>query len=278
MIDNTINCDILSPVLLDVITELAESAGEAIMQIYNTDFTVESKSDKSPLTKADMASHNIIMAGLKYITPEVPILSEESADISYEDRKKWQCYWLIDPLDGTKEFVKRNGEFTVNIALIYKNKPILGVVYMPVEDIVYRASIQEGAYKRLKNEEFQKIHTRLCPDTQITVVGSRSHTSPILDEFLSTLDVTVDFISIGSSLKMCLVAEGKADIYPRFGLTYEWDTAAAQCVLEQAKGRLTDLQLNPLFYNTKDSLLNPHFFAFGDKTKEWVKYLKKVAD
>jgi len=277
MLNDNINCDILSPVLLDVVTELAESAGEAILQIYNTDFAVESKSDKSPLTQADLASHRIIEAGLKYITPEVPVLSEESAEIPYEERKKWRCYWLIDPLDGTKEFVKRNGEFTVNIALIRDHKPILGIVYVPVEDIVYRASIHEGASKRLKNEGFIKIHTRLCPDNHITVVGSRSHSSPILNEFLSALNTEFELISIGSSLKICLVAEGKADIYPRFGLTSEWDTAAAQCVLEQARGRLTDTALEPLFYNKKDSILNPHFLAFGDKTKEWARYLKKSA-
>jgi len=271
-----LNCDVISPVLLDVIAELAESAGESIMKVYNTDFEVKNKSDQSPLTQADMASHHTILAGLQYITPEIPVLSEESANIPYEQRSEWTCYWLVDPLDGTREFVKRNGEFTVNIALIKDHKAILGVVYVPVTGVVYKAAIGMGAFKRLKNEAFEKITVRPCSDIHITVVGSRSHASPVLQQFIAGLDAEVELTGMGSSLKICLVAEGKADIYPRFGLTSEWDTAAAQCVLEQARGQLTDMQLKPLLYNTKDSLLNPHFFVFGDKNKDWAQYLKKV--
>jgi 3'(2'), 5'-bisphosphate nucleotidase len=254
---------------LDAVNKIAQAAGERIMEVYATDFEVEQKDDKSPLTMADMAAHETIIAGLKKITPDLPILSEESAKIPYSERSTWQRYWLVDPLDGTREFVKRNGEFTVNIALIDDHKPILGVVYVPVTGVSYFASTETGAFKRLPEQSPQPLKVRACPTNSLTVAGSRSHAGPSLQKFIDGFSVKVERVSIGSSLKICLVAEGKADVYPRFGPTSEWDTAAAHCVVEQAGGYLTDTQLQPLRYNTKDSLLNPYFFVFGDANKEW---------
>lgn len=259
--------------LLDAVNQLAESAGARIMEIYATDFDVEEKADQSPLTRADMAAHETILAGLKALTPDWPVLSEESAHIPYEERARWQCYWLVDPLDGTREFVKRNGEFTVNIALINACQPVLGVVYVPVTGITYFAATGRGAFKRSPGQTALPITARACPEDRLTMAGSRSHAGDTLKKFIAGLEVEVELISIGSSLKSCLVAEGKADIYPRFGPTSEWDTAAAQCVVEQAGGYLTDTQLKPLQYNMKESLLNPHFLVFGDASKPWSHYL-----
>jgi 3'(2'), 5'-bisphosphate nucleotidase len=255
--------------LLDAVNQTAQAAGERIMEVYATDFEVEQKDDNSPLTMADMAAHETILAGLKKITPDLPILSEESANIPYSERSTWQRYWLVDPLDGTREFVKRNGEFTVNIALIDDHKPILGVVYVPVTGVTYFASTETGAFKRLPEQSPQPIKVRACPKNSLTIAGSRSHPSPYLQKFIDRLPIEIKLVSIGSSLKICLVAEGKADIYPRFGPTSEWDTAAAHCVVEQAGGYLTDTHMQPLRYNTKDSLLNPYFLVFGDPTKTW---------
>lgn len=263
--------------LVEAITQIAQLAAKQIMEIYATDFDVEHKADKTPLTEADMAAHNTIVQGLKEITPQLPILSEESAKIPFTERQQWQRYWLVDPLDGTREFVKRNGEFTVNIALIDEHKPILGVVYVPVTEVCYYAGVGIGAFKREPEQNAQRITVRNCPKTRLTVAGSRSHGSPQLEQFLNLLNMEVELVSIGSSLKSCLVAEGKADLYPRFGPTSEWDTAAAQCVVEQAGGYLTDMTLNPLRYNTKESLLNPHFLVFGDTTKNWSRYLAEMS-
>lgn len=260
----------------EAVLQLAQRAGERIMEVYATDFNVEHKDDKTPLTQADMAAHNTIVSGLKQITPTLPVLSEESARISFEEREQWQRYWLVDPLDGTREFIKRNGEFTVNIALIEDQKPTLGVVYVPVTKVMYFASLGQGAFKTLPGESPKAIQVRTCPTDKIIVAGSRSHASPSLQQFIEGLEVEVELVSIGSSLKSCLVAEGKADIYPRFGPTSEWDTAAAQCVVEQAGGYLTDLQMQPLRYNSKASLINPYFLVFGDTNKNWSHYLEKV--
>jgi 3'(2'), 5'-bisphosphate nucleotidase len=262
--------------LLATVDQIAKTAGERIMEIYSTeDFAVEQKSDNSPLTRADMAAHETIIAGLQQLTPVYPILSEESTDIPYTERAQWSPYWLVDPLDGTREFIKRNGEFTVNIALIEQKKPVLGVIYVPVTGISYFAAVGNGAFKCLPQQLPQPITVRTCPQDKLIVVGSRSHASQSLHDFIDKLrgETEVELISIGSSLKSCLVAEGKADIYPRFGLTSEWDTAAAQCIVEQAGGYLTDLQFNPLRYNTKESVINPHFIVFGDVSKNWPRYL-----
>ena len=259
----------------------AKRAGEAILEVYGSDFEVEQKDDKSPLTLADKRSHEIIMDVLgQTITVNnstVPILSEEGKEIPYDERKKWEYFWLVDPLDGTKEFVKRNGEFTVNIALIHKHKPILGIIYIPVKDVFYFAAINFGTYKLESSEivtgdisikelidKSQRLPLDNNDKTSLTVVGSRSHTSEEFTEFVRRLNEkyeNVEFISSGSSLKLCLVAEGIADVYPRFGPTMEWDTAAGQAIAEQAKCTVMDTQTNePLSYNKKN-LLNPFFIV-----------------
>lgn len=255
--------------LLKDTEELAVKAGSAIMEIYQSDdFGVDHKADDSPLTKADLAAHHVIVAGLKELTPEIPVLSEESADIDFELRKSWDKYWLVDPLDGTKEFIKRNGEFTVNIALIEKGKSILSVVYVPVTGVSYSAAAGVGVFKR-ENGKKQSIMVKKNSRFKPTVVGSRSHMSDEVKEYLERLGQH-ELVAMGSSLKFCLVAEGKADLYPRLGLTSEWDTAAAQCIVEQAGGKVVTMEGEPLMYNSKDSLLNPHFMVFGDKSKDWV--------
>ncbi len=255
--------------LLKDIEELAVKAGIAIMEIYQSDdFGINHKDDDSPLTKADLAAHQVIVKGLQQLTPEIPVLSEESADIDYEERRNWNKYWLVDPLDGTKEFIKRNGEFTVNIALIDQGKSTLSVVYVPVTEVSYSAAVGVGVFKRedgKKHSIMVKKNSRFKP----TVVGSRSHMSDEVKAYLERLGQH-ELVSMGSSLKFCLVAEGKADLYPRLGLTSEWDTAAAQCIVEQAGGKVVTLDGEPLLYNSKDSLLNPHFMVFGDKSRDWV--------
>lgn len=257
---------------LDDVRQLAKLAGEKILEVYGTGFSVEDKEDKSPLTAADLASHHTIVAGLKTLTPEIPVLSEEDAKIPFETRAARQTYWLIDPLDGTKEFIKRNGEFTVNIALIHAGEPVLGVVYVPVSGVTYAGCEGQGAIKEVPGETEQTIHVRKLPDGPVAVVGSRSHQGDSLKAWLEQLG-DHEIVSMGSSLKICLVAEGVADVYPRLGLTSEWDTAAAHCVVVQAGGSLTDLDMQPLRYNTKDSLLNPFFFVFGDDSRDWSSYL-----
>ncbi len=261
----------------------AKHAGEAILEVYDSDFTVEQKDDKSPLTLADKRSHEIIEKVLEQTitvnNSTVPILSEEGKETPYDEREKWEYFWLVDPLDGTKEFVKRNGEFTVNIALIHKHKPVLGIIYIPVKDVFYFAAKNFGTYK-LENSEIltddlsiealvdksQRLPLNSNDKTTLTVIGSRSHTSEEFSEFVKRLDQrheNVEFISSGSSLKLCLVAEGKADVYPRFGPTMEWDTAAGQAIVEQAKGTVMEAETNePLTYN-KNNLLNPFFIVSG---------------
>lgn len=268
MNDDTLR-DIIGPVI-----EIANHAAEAILKIYDTEFTVERKDDHTPLTKADMAAHHIICDGLSALQPKFPVLSEESADIPFKVRASWPRYWLVDPLDGTREFIKRNGEFTVNIALIENHRPILGVILVPVSRVCYFAARGMGAFKQLDQEPAAAIHARPCliEDDTIIVAGSRSHRDDSLVTFLQNIG-NHELISMGSSLKSCMVAEGAADIYPRLGPTSEWDTAAAQCIVEEAGGFLTDLALEPMRYNTKESLLNPDFLVFGDDNIDWRKYL-----
>jgi len=254
---------------------IARDAGKAILAIYNTDFEVEEKADKSPLTAADLASHKLILQRLTELTPDIPILSEESAKLPFAERASWETYWLVDPLDGTREFVKRNGEFTVNIALIHQHKSIIGVINVPVLDVDYFAWSGGGSFKAEHGGEANPIKVRKLDtdkNTRLTVAGSRSHGSEMMQHYMEKLG-DVDVISMGSSLKFCLVAEGKADLYPRLGLTSEWDTAAAHCIVEQAGGYITKIDMTPLKYNTKDSLLNPFFFVFGDNSRDWSMYL-----
>ena len=271
MVDSTPVPDSLEGLLPQVI-DLARDAGRRILEIYNDGFTVEHKEDATPLTEADMAAHNAIIAGLGILTPELPVLSEESAAVAFAERRQWRRYWLVDPLDGTREFIKRNGEFTVNIALIENGVSVLGVVFVPVSGVCYYAAAGGGAFKQVKAGLPVPIHVRAYHGGRVTVAGSRSHRGDSLNRFLANLG-DYEIISMGSALKSCLVAEGKADIYPRLGPTSEWDTAAAQCVVEEAGGHVTDTHMRPLRYNTKDTLLNPHFFVVGAGGVDWSRYL-----
>ncbi len=261
-----------TPLPKETLIDLAREAGAAILEIYNTDFSVTDKADNSPLTEADLASHNLIVSTLEQLTPEIPVLSEESREIPFETRQTWQRYWLIDPLDGTKEFVKRNGEFTVNIALIEDQQATLGVIYAPVLDKLYYGVVGEGAWMSEGDAELEPISVVKQRRNPTLVAGSRSHAGESLQKFLANLGEH-ELLSMGSSLKSCLVAEGKADLYPRLGLTSEWDTGAAQAIVEAAGGQITKLDMQPLRYNTKDSLLNPHFFVFGDSNEDWSRFL-----
>lgn len=243
--------------MFEEVMKIARDAGDAIMQIYESDdFDVQKKGDDSPLTKADLAAHKVICNGLQELEAEYPIISEESASISWEQRKHWHRYWLVDPLDGTKEFIKRNGEFTVNIALIENGEPILGVVYAPVLDAMYIGERGKGA--SLNGETISVEQNQ--PET-LRIVGSRSHASQETTDWLEQLGKPYEIVPMGSSLKICLVAEGKADIYPRLGLTCEWDTGAAHAVLNAAGGSIMTVDGEPLLYNQKAEYLNPFFVA-----------------
>lgn len=262
--------------LLPYIVSTALEAGGTILKIYQDDIDIEYKSDQSPLTAADRASHNLIEERLNDLPTNFPILSEEGREIPYNERKKWPAFWLVDPLDGTKEFIKKNGEFTVNIALIQNGCPCLGVVYVPVKKTLYFGATGIGAGKLSHIErssqpfsiqDLLESSIRLKDrrsSHQLTVIGSRSHGSEAFEAFIIKMKKQydqVDLISAGSSLKFCLVAEGVADIYPRFGPTMEWDTAAGQAVVEQAGGVVLDAKHHtPLKYN-KENLLNPWFIV-----------------
>jgi 3'(2'), 5'-bisphosphate nucleotidase len=247
--------------LLSQVVDLSAKAGDAIMEIYNGPaFHVTHKEDKSPLTAADLASHRTIVGGLRQMTPEWPVLSEESESTPYEARRDWPLFWLVDPLDGTKEFLKRNGEFTVNIALIEEGMPILGVVFAPANGKMYFAARGTGAFK-LENSEAIPIHVQRGPGSATRVIVSRSHGGDESELYRKKYG-ECQFVPMGSSLKFCLVAEGTADVYPRSGPTMEWDTAAAHCILDQAGGSVTAADGSRFLYN-KPSLLNPGFLASG---------------
>jgi 3'(2'), 5'-bisphosphate nucleotidase len=261
--------------LIDSVAELARAAGAAILEVYAGQFAVESKADASPLTVADMRSHQIIVEGLRALTPDIPVLSEEASDIPFATRAAWSRYWLVDPLDGTKEFVSRNGEFTVNIALVENHRPTLGVVYLPVKAVLYGASAEVGAFRESAGRR-ETIRVRVPAASPLRVVGSRSHRDATTDKLLPQL-APFDLVSIGSSIKFCLVAEGSADFYPRFGPTSEWDTAAAQAVVNAAGGAVVTLDGAALRYNTKDSLLNPSFLVYGDTSRDWAGIARAAA-
>lgn len=239
------------------IKNIAQKAGEAIMEIYAKDFSIEYKDDKSPLTEADTKSNQVICDALQELYPEIPIVSEENKIIEFDTRKNWEYYWCIDPIDGTKEFIKKNGEFTVNIALIHDGIPVLGVVYAPVLESIYSAKQGEGAFK---NDVKLPLQTNDNLSEKMFVVASKSHLSFETQEFIDNLETKeVEQVSKGSSLKLCMVAEGSADIYPRLAPTMEWDTAAADAVVREA-GKMT-FQFEsdtPVVYN-KEDLLNPWF-------------------
>ncbi|WP_246540348.1 3'(2'),5'-bisphosphate nucleotidase CysQ [sulfur-oxidizing endosymbiont of Gigantopelta aegis] len=263
--------------------ELARLAGEKIMSIYETDFQISNKKDNTPVTTADLEANALIVATLSALTPHIPILSEESDEIPYTERSTWETYWLVDPLDGTRAFIEKSGEFSVNIALIYRQQPVIGVVYSPVQKVGYYACKGSGAFQLNDVNESQPI--QVCAQCtpvvgeqsrNIVVAGTRSARSSALQRFFANLDAEFngrEMKFLGSSLKSCLVAAGEADLYARLGPTSEWDTGAAQCIVEEAGGLITDTQMRPLRYNTKASLLNPEFFVFGDKSIPWNQFL-----
>ena len=254
----------LIPQVLDAVA----AAGTAILGVYATAHQVEYKADDSPLTRADRAAHDILAARLAAITPAVPVLSEEhEAGHARSVRGAWREFWLVDPLDGTREFISRNGEFTVNVALVRDHRPVLGVVAAPALGLTYYAAEGVGAFRQRDGGPAEPIRTRRAADP-LVVVGSRSHRGDSLDAVLAKLGPH-ELRPMGSALKFCLVAEGSADFYPRLGPTSEWDTAAAQAVLEVAGGAVTTLDGTPLRYNERDTLLNPHFIAYGDDDRRW---------
>ena len=255
--------------MIGALGEIARAAGRKILEIYGQDFEVTQKADQSPLTQADLASHRLIRDELAKLTPGIPLLSEESADIDFEIRSSWPEYWLVDPLDGTKEFVNRNGEFTVNIALIRNHDPLLGVVHVPVTGVTYAGVVGTGATRQEAAGPAVPIHVQVPSAEPVRVVGSRSHANPRLAQYLEPLG-DYEMVSMGSSLKFCLLAEGKADLYPRLGPTSEWDTAAAHAVVLSSGGHIVTLDNRPLQYNCKPSLLNPEFVVYGDPARDWI--------
>ncbi len=265
--------------LVQALAQIACEAGREIMEVYERagDIAVISKGDESPLTEADTRANTTISHALAKLTPHIPVISEEAALLPFEQRRSWQEYWLVDPLDGTKEFISRNGEFTVNIALVRKGVPVIGVVHAPVTGHRWLGVAGLGAWKQTSDGPLERLRTRLLPadigQTEFRVVASRRHGGDTLRAALAHLEPQVghlSLLSLGSSLKFCAIAEGKADFYARFAPTCEWDTAAAQVILEAAGGGVVDTALTPLVYNTKDSILNPSFLALGDLRQDWA--------
>lgn len=266
--------------LLNEVLAIAQRAGEAILQVYNAadDLQIQSKADDSPLTIADERSNQLIVEGLQALDASIPIVSEESPLPAFAERSQWSRFWLVDPLDGTKEFIKRNGEFTVNIALIENNAPVLGVVLAPAISTTYLGVAGIGAFREKGNAPREMIHVRSLAESSITVIGSRSHGAEALDALLADLRerfADVQMSNMGSSLKFCRVAEGAADLYPRLTPVCEWDAAAAHAVLRAAGGEVFNLELQPLRYNTKEDLLVPQFVAAADLTVSWKQLLKR---
>lgn len=258
--------------------DIVGRAGDAIIEVYATDFEVTGKADNSPLTQADLAAHRVIAEGLAELDPTTPIISEESDPPPFAERRHWQRYWLVDPLDGTREFVNRNGEFTVNIALIEDGVPTLGVVGVPVQQRMFLGDCnpaRRAAYV-VEASGRHELRTRPYSPPGITVVASRSHGGTRLEVWLQTLATTfgeVHRTPVGSSLKFCLLAEGRADFYPRLGPTSEWDIAAASAVLAAAGGIVRQFDGTPVPYNAKESFLNPEFYAAADASHPWQKHL-----
>jgi len=254
------------------ILNIAIDSGREILKIYDEEIIVNSKEDKSPITQADINSNNLIVNRLTKLDQNVPILSEESF-VKWENRKDWKKYWLIDPLDGTKEFINKNGEFTVNISLIENNYPIFGIIYSPVKSLLYYALKNNGSYLLKTNinlktlNDFNKININKEKKTTIKVIGSRSHLSKEFQAWVEKKFINFQLVTIGSSLKFCILAEGKADIYPRLGPTSEWDIAAGHIILEEAGGKLKTIDNQDILYNTKEDILNPHFIAYGNVSK-----------
>ena len=248
--------------LIEQLIGISKEAGKAILEVYNSDFDYQVKEDSSPLTKADTLSNNIICKGLQRITPEIPILSEENSNIPFGIRTSWEHYWLVDPLDGTKEFIKKNGEFTTNIALIFENRPIFGMIHVPASNEIFWGSKEIGSY-HLKGDslsDMKKISASQEKKDSLRIVSSRSHPSGGLKILLEKLE-KFELVSVGSSLKFCLIAKGEADCYPRLGPTCEWDTAAGEIIAESAGANIVNLENKTMKYNHKENYLNPHFLV-----------------
>ncbi|WP_323846342.1 3'(2'),5'-bisphosphate nucleotidase CysQ [Microbulbifer magnicolonia] len=270
--------------LVEQVIGICARAGEAILDVYHSsaELEVDTKADDSPVTAADLAAHAVLAPALAQLLDGVPVLSEEQEMPSFEERSRWQRYWIVDPLDGTKEFIRRTGEFTVNVALIENGEPVLGVVHVPVLNITYAGSRGNGAFKRDAEGEREirarRLQPRLNAGEAVELVASRSHGAGAVDRLVERIESdlgTVACKNMGSSLKLCLVAEGAADLYPRLAPTCEWDTAAAQAVVEAAGGIVVDEQFELLRYNRKDSLLNPFFYVIGDPSYDWRELLTK---
>jgi len=244
--------------LIEQLIGISKEAGKAILEVYNSDFDYELKEDLSPLTKADTLSHNIICERLEVLTPDIPILSEENSNIPFDVRTLWKQYWLVDPLDGTKEFIKKNGEFTVNIALIENNTPIFGIIHVPVTNETYWGSSTKGSFYIKSNNQETKLSVEKKIRNQVRIVASRSHPSKMLDALLEEIG-EYKIITKGSSLKFCLIAKGQADIYPRLGPTSEWDIAAGHAIVKFAGGSLLTIERKPMQYNLTENNLSPYF-------------------
>lgn len=258
---------------LDDIRTITVEAGRKILAVYEREYNVTHKDDKSPLTEADRVAHDLIVEHLAALTPALPVLSEESTASDYAARATWKRFWLVDPLDGTKEFISRTGEFTVNIALIDNGRPVLGVVHVPVRGETYSACLGNGAFRQVGENSGEPIRVRPYRDGPATVVASRSHSNKDTEAFLQSIGEH-NVANMGSSLKFCLVASGQADVYPRLGPTMEWDTAAAQSVVEEAGGRVIDVQGKPLLYNKAD-LHNPWFVVSGAGDYDWTQHIRR---
>ncbi len=249
------------PNLIQAITKIAREAGDKILTIYQQDFDVKTKSDASPVTEADVEAEKIILNGLYNLTPDIPVLAEESEAAGNVPDLSSGIFWLVDPLDGTKEFIHKRGEFTVNIALIEQGRPTMGVIHIPAKNQTYFAEGPGKVWRQDDGSEPQKIKARVAPDDGLVIVASRSHRTPETDDYIAKFKVK-ELISAGSSLKLCLLAEGKADLYPRFGRTMEWDIGAGQAILEAAGGTVETLDGSRLIYG-KDGHDNPYFVAKG---------------
>jgi 3'(2'), 5'-bisphosphate nucleotidase len=263
--------------LLDAIKLIAHDAGEIILTHYHRDTDFSSKADESPLTAADLESNTFIREALLKLTPEIPIISEETIPESFEDRKDWSMFWLVDPLDGTKEFIKKTGQFTVNIGLISNGKPVLGVIDIPVLKQGYFGADRLGSwFQNLENDTLQRIHTRQMQTGQIDIVASKDHAGPLVQALSDKLP-QAGFKSMGSSLKFCIIAAGEADVYLRDVPTMEWDTAAAHAILMEAGGHIFTLDGEPLRYN-KESLKNPEIISIGSHPKYWFNLISQIQE
>lgn len=256
--------------LMYEVNSISHQAGEIILEYYNAAYDINIKSDQSPVTSADLAANQFIEQQLQKLTPDIPRISEESHLKPYEERKHWPFVWLIDPLDGTRQFIKNKPDFSVNIALVHKQRPILGSIYLPVEQHLYYAGQHGHAYKKIAHKDSQIINVSNPACATLRICSNQKNHSAAMQRFFSKC-VDYQLITRGSSIKSCLVAEGSADIYPRFGPTCEWDTAAAQCIVEQAGGAIVTFEHKPLLYNKPD-LLNPAFIVVGETTKDWSRY------